>query len=240
MFLEYIRPLWKRLTFTWKVTMRNLFRYQRRFWMTVIGIGGCTALIVTGFGLHDSIFDILDKQFDEISLYDATVGLEDERRSQATERGAGLPGRRPRRGPRYLDCYQSTADASAHGRTAYNAYLFAVDDPDAAAASSSTCATGWTTAAGGAAPTTAWSSPRSCPSCWRWRWGTPSPWSNGDDRVQATVTDIVENYVYHYVYLTDGLLRGPVRPEPPEDNTVLVAYADGIAPGRVATRCPPT
>jgi putative ABC transport system permease protein len=48
-FLEYIRPVWRRLTFTWKVTMRNLFRYQRRFWMTVIGIGGCTALIVTGF-----------------------------------------------------------------------------------------------------------------------------------------------------------------------------------------------
>ena len=44
--------------------------------MTVIGIGGCTALIVTGFGLHDSIFAILDKQFDEVSLYDATVGLD--------------------------------------------------------------------------------------------------------------------------------------------------------------------
>lgn len=39
-FLEYIRPVWRRLSFTWKVTMRNLFRYQRRFWMTVIGIGG--------------------------------------------------------------------------------------------------------------------------------------------------------------------------------------------------------
>ncbi len=77
-FLERVRPIWRRLSFTWKVTMRNLFRYQRRFWMTVIGIGGCTALIVTGFGLHESIFAILNKQFDEISLYDATAGLDED------------------------------------------------------------------------------------------------------------------------------------------------------------------
>ena len=54
-FLEYIKPLWKRMSFIHKVTARNLFRYQKRFWMTVIGIGGCTALIIAGFGMRSSL-----------------------------------------------------------------------------------------------------------------------------------------------------------------------------------------
>ena len=64
--LERLPFLWRRLSFNYKITIRNLFRYQRRFWMTVIGIGGCAALIVTAFGLRGSIFDIMDKQFEEI------------------------------------------------------------------------------------------------------------------------------------------------------------------------------
>ena len=65
--LERIPPIWSRLSFIQKVSVRNLFRYKRRFLMTVAGIGGCTALVVTGLGLRDSIFDILDWQFDEIT-----------------------------------------------------------------------------------------------------------------------------------------------------------------------------
>lgn len=76
--LERIPWLWRRLSFNYKITLRNLFRYQRRFWMTVIGIGGCAALIVTAFGLRGSIFDIMDKQFDEIYGYTAQVGLVDK------------------------------------------------------------------------------------------------------------------------------------------------------------------
>lgn len=77
-FLERIKPLWKRLSFTYKVTVRNLFRYKKRFWMTLIGIGGCTGLIITGFGLRDSITDILDIQYEELSLYDAYAVVEEE------------------------------------------------------------------------------------------------------------------------------------------------------------------
>ena len=73
------RPcLWRQLSFNYKITIRNLFRYQRRFWMTVIGIGGCAALIVTAFGLRGSIFDIMDKQFEEIYGYTAQIGLVDK------------------------------------------------------------------------------------------------------------------------------------------------------------------
>ena len=60
------------------MTLRNLFRYQKRFWMTVAGIGGCAALIVTAFGLRDSILDIMDIQYDEIYRYTAQVGLVDK------------------------------------------------------------------------------------------------------------------------------------------------------------------
>mgnify|MGYP000858602240 CR=1 FL=1 len=69
-FLERITPVWKRMKFTHKVTARNLFRYKKRFFMTVIGVAGCTALLVTGFGLKDSISDIVSKQFGKVFTYD--------------------------------------------------------------------------------------------------------------------------------------------------------------------------
>lgn len=77
-FLERIGFFWNHLKFTTKVSFRNLFRYQQRFWMTVLGIMGCTALLVVGFGLYDAIYAILDKQFDEITYYDATLSLDDD------------------------------------------------------------------------------------------------------------------------------------------------------------------
>ena len=76
-FLEYIRPLWKRMSFTHKVTARNLFRYQKRFWMTVIGIGGCTALIIAGFGLRSSLLFTMSRQYDDLFHYSAQVTLSD-------------------------------------------------------------------------------------------------------------------------------------------------------------------
>ena len=76
--LERIAPLWRRLSFSWKVTFRNLFRYKKRFVMTVIGIAGCTALLLTGLGLQDAINDIIDKQYGEIVHYNAVVTTDDD------------------------------------------------------------------------------------------------------------------------------------------------------------------
>lgn len=75
--LEHVTPIWRRLSFSWKVTARNLFRYKRRLLMTVIGISGCASLLLVGFGLHDSIWDIIDLQYGPIIHYDTTVGLSD-------------------------------------------------------------------------------------------------------------------------------------------------------------------
>ena len=71
--LERVTPLWSRIPFLHKVTFRNLFRYKQRFFMMILGISGCTALMVTGLGLRDSFADIANKQYGEILLYDAQV-----------------------------------------------------------------------------------------------------------------------------------------------------------------------
>ena len=77
-FLEYIPFLWKRLNFTWKSTVRNLMRYKKRFFMTVFGIGGCMGLMLVGFGLKDSISSIVPLQYEDIQLYDGNVILQSD------------------------------------------------------------------------------------------------------------------------------------------------------------------
>ncbi len=76
--LERIKPFWRHLSFSWKITLRNLFRYKKRIFMTVLGIAGCTALLLTGFGIKDSLSDLIDIQYGEITHYDATLVLNDD------------------------------------------------------------------------------------------------------------------------------------------------------------------
>ncbi len=74
-FLEYITPLWNRMSFSWKATWRNLFRYKKRFFMTIFGIGGCMALLLVGYGLQDSIAEIVNNQYKKIWTYDAYLSI---------------------------------------------------------------------------------------------------------------------------------------------------------------------
>lgn len=71
--LERITFIWNRLNFTQKVTCRNIFRYKKRFFMTIIGISGCSALLLTGFGIKDSISSIVDNQYGQIIKYNLTL-----------------------------------------------------------------------------------------------------------------------------------------------------------------------
>ena len=66
-------PIWNKISFLNKVTIRNIFRYRQRLAMMMVGIGGCTALLVTGFGLRDSIVNVVDYQFEEVTTYDLQV-----------------------------------------------------------------------------------------------------------------------------------------------------------------------
>lgn len=83
-FLERIPFIWKRLNFSSKTTTRNLFRYKKRALMTIIGISGCTALILAGFGLRDSINDIADLQYGKVFDYDLAVSLNDDDKNLIT------------------------------------------------------------------------------------------------------------------------------------------------------------
>ena len=76
-FLEYITPLWKHMSFSQKTTARNLFRYKKRFFMTVLGVAGCTALLLIGFGIQDSLLPIVTKQSTELTHNDMSITLSD-------------------------------------------------------------------------------------------------------------------------------------------------------------------
>ena len=84
-FLERIGFIWKRFNFTKKVTARNLFRYKKRFMMTIIGVGGCTALIISGFGLRDAITSMIPSQFGKVNLYEMSVNLKEEYKNSELE-----------------------------------------------------------------------------------------------------------------------------------------------------------
>lgn len=101
-FLERIGFLWKRLGFLGKVTARNIFRYKKRFWMSVIGVAGCTGLLVAGFGMNDSLAALTARQFGEVYHYDALLfvassgsdagGEASVRRQSILERLRSIPG----------------------------------------------------------------------------------------------------------------------------------------------------
>ncbi len=238
--LERVGFVWKRLTFTWKVTMRNLFRYQRRFWMTVIGIGGCTALIVTGFGLHESIFSILDQQFDHVFLYDATLGLDKHARDyELAEVEAYLED-----SPwveDYLPTSSSTLEASSGG-PAQSVSLFAVENQERfnqfirlghrqdgepvvlpASAYDLSSTINWDD---GAKPGNGVVITEKLAELLEVSVGGAITLDDDGKRVEVRVADIAENYVAHYVYMTDTCYR-ELFGQDPERNSMLLRYADG-------------
>lgn len=76
-FLENVTFIWGRMKFLHKVSVRNIVRYKKRFFMMILGISGCTALLVTGFGIKDSVTNVADMQFDEIQIYDIGITFSD-------------------------------------------------------------------------------------------------------------------------------------------------------------------
>ncbi len=80
--LERILFIWKHLNFTAKVTARNIFRYKKRFLMTIIGVCGCTSLIIAGFGLRDAITNMIPKQYGEIYKYGINISLREEKQAE--------------------------------------------------------------------------------------------------------------------------------------------------------------
>src|SRR5699024_2885978 len=85
--LERVKFIWSRLSFNHKATARNLFRYKKHFLMTIIGIAGCMALLIVGFGLRDSIKDVANIQFDQVYDYELLVDLSSKYDLDGSTRG---------------------------------------------------------------------------------------------------------------------------------------------------------
>lgn len=122
--LEHVTPVWKRFNFSGKVTARNLFRYKRKMLMTVIGISGCTALLVTGFALYDSINDVIDKQFNDIQDYDGIAAYD-------TEKEGDIPDEAERviaENGESIRVYQKLSTVTSGGKSV-DAYIAVPSDP---------------------------------------------------------------------------------------------------------------
>ncbi len=219
--LERLPFVWRRLSFNYKITIRNLFRYQRRFWMTVIGIGGCAALIVTAFGLRGSIFDVMDKQYDEIYRYTAEVGLVNKvtpgelREAALVLDGSGLvAGWTACRSEQVtagtaaytVDCNLQTASGQEelerfvclrHRRDSRPAEL-----PEDGAVLTEKLAKLLNVKAGDTFTL------------------------DGDKRVEVRVADVTEHYIQHFIYMTDGYYESLFGTRP-QSNLILADYPVG-------------
>ncbi len=222
-FLEYIKPLWSRLSFSHKMTARNLFRYKKRFWMTVIGIAGCTALIVTGFGVRDSILDIMSLQYDDIYQYQAQATLVDNYSDDELQEVTNLLDQ-DERIANYL--VYSQLSINIEGSRTLDGYLCTISDSNAleglvdlrtrqdhqplALSDDGLILTEKAASLLDVEP------------------GDSITLVNGDARAEATVSGIAENYIMHYAYITDSYYQ-QLFGEPVEDNTVMLSFADSSA-----------
>ena len=199
-FLEYITPVWSRLKFTSKVTARNLFRYKKRFFMTVVGIAGCTALLVTGFGVRDSVSDIVSLQYDELNQYQLTLGLADpsalEGRdlqsilADSTQITDSLPAMQqevdvvPADG-KPADSVVLLVPQEVESMPEYFQFRHRTNEQEVTFDQSSVIVTEKLCERQG------------------WKVGDTITLENADgEQAQLTITDICENYVYHYIYIS--------------------------------------
>lgn len=224
--LERVTPVWKRLSFTKKLTVRNIFRDKKRFFMTVIGVAGCTALVLTGFGLKDSIGGLADKQFDNISHYDLSVILSNVYDEDApTERQERLRSTLDEDAnvEESLLYMQQEVTASADGAS-MDVYLFVPQDAGAVDSFITLRERGSGTPVslsdGGAVITEKMASELSLSV------GDTVSVAAGDGAARdVTVAGITENYIYHYIYLTPDAYR-EIFEEDPAYQLLYVKLAD--------------
>ncbi len=225
--LEHITPIWKRLKFTHKVTARNLFRYKKRFFMTVVGIAGCTALLVTGFGVRDSVSDIVALQYDELNQYQLTLGLLDPSALEGRDLKAILEDES--RISDSLAAMQAQVDVVPDsGKPADSIVVFVPQDVDAMGEffqfRHRTDSQPVTFDQDAVVVTEKL--------CERqgWKVGDTITLKDSDGvEAQLTITDICENYIYHYVYISPETYQAAFGKEM-EVNSLLCKLPEDITP----------
>jgi putative ABC transport system permease protein len=222
-FLERITILWKRLNFTQKSTLRNLIRYKKRFFMTIIGIGGCMALMLVGFGLEDSITEIAKRQYVEIFTYDASVTLDTKaangEKSEFRDLVSGYDGVTDTE-----EIYLMNVDLK-NGDEVRSAYLFVPEDTeqveDFLVLRDRVSREGYDYPEKGAALA------EKTAKLLNVSVGDTIQIQKGEDEpaVSVEVTEIVENYVQHYAFLSPETYR-ELFGEEPEYNCLYVNTDD--------------
>ena len=125
--LERVKPVWRRMSFSMKVSARNLFRFKKRLYMTVIGVAGCTALLIAGLGLHTSIFNILDVQFFDLYRYDVLLTVDTASAGAGARVEAFLDSREETEA--WAGVYNRSVTFSANGKST-EGYVTVPEDPE--------------------------------------------------------------------------------------------------------------
>lgn len=223
--LEHIGPVWRRLRFTHKVTARNLFLYKKRFFMTVVGIAGCTALLVTGFGLQDSISDIVEKQFDELAHYQMLVSLQDESALDGRDLAVILNDETKVTGHLAVSQQDATV-VPEEGGEEDNLYIVVPSDTEAMTEyfTFRQRTTGETVPfEEGSVVISEKLAERHDLSV-----GDSITVENADgDKASFTITGVCENYIYHYLYMSEDVYRDAFG-EGPETNLLYCRLAEGV------------
>lgn len=221
-FLEHIGPLWRRLNFTQKSTVRNLVRYKKRFFMTIFGIGGCMALMLVGFGVQDSILTVAKNQYVNIFTYNSAITLNTKadgaQKEELSEAVKEYPGMREN-----MELYSQNVDLEA-GDSTKSATLYVPADlnkvfefmkfrdrksgeeypfPENGAALTEKTAKMLGVGVG----------------------DTVVIKKGETSSAEVRVETIVENYVYHYIFLTPSLYK-ELYGEAPVYNQMLMNYSD--------------
>ena len=195
--LEKIPFIWKKLSFTSKVTVRNLFRYKKRFFMSVIGIAGSGALLVTAFGLNDSIFGIIEKQFGDIWQMDVQAYVYEAMPLADMQE---LLGKNPANDDfdSVMFCLDSQMECKNGGRSQSGVHLLGVESAGSMA--------GRINLHNGGAPVTLDDSgvvvTAKLAETLSIKAGDEINMRTGGEDHLMRVIGIADNYVYHYVYIT--------------------------------------
>ena len=195
--LEKIPFIWKKLSFTSKVTVRNLFRYKKRFFMSVIGIAGSGALLVTAFGLNDSIFGIIEKQFGDIWQMDVQAYVYEAMPLADMQE---LLGKNPANDDfdSVMFCLDSQMECKNGGRSQSGVHLLGVESAESMA--------GRVNLHNGGAPVTLDDSgvvvTAKLAETLSIKVGDEINMRTGGEDHFMRVIGVADNYVYHYVYIT--------------------------------------
>ena len=195
--LERIPFIWKKLSFTSKVTVRNLFRYKKRFFMSVIGIAGSGALLVTAFGLNDSIFGIIEKQFGDIWQMDVQAYVYEAMPLADMQE---LLGKNPANDDfdSVMFCLDSQMECKNGGRSQSGVHLLGVESAGSMA--------GRISLHNGGAPVTLDDSgvvvTAKLAETLSIKAGDEINMRTGGEDHLMRVIGVADNYVYHYVYIT--------------------------------------